>query len=47
MRNLSAGLNWYLDQDIRVMLNYIHANVDDAVESGWLHIVETRVQFEF
>ncbi len=32
--DLTLGLNWYPDDNIRVMANYIRAEVDDAPETG-------------
>ena len=50
-RNFTAGLNWYLNPNIRFMVNYIHANVKDRgnprVEDRSADIFQTRFQVAF
>ncbi len=48
--NLTLGLNWYLNPNVRVMLNYVKANVDNseaAISDGDANIFEARFQMEF
>jgi phosphate-selective porin OprO and OprP len=48
-RNLTAGLNWYLYPEVRVMANYIRARVEDranpSVDEGSANIWLIRFQF--
>jgi phosphate-selective porin OprO/OprP len=50
-RNFTAGLNWYLNRNIRFMVNYIWANVEDRadprVDDGRADIVQGRFQIVF
>jgi phosphate-selective porin OprO/OprP len=51
-RNVTVGLNWYLHRYVRLMLNYVHAAVDDretspAVEDGSADIIQARFQVAF
>jgi phosphate-selective porin OprO/OprP len=50
--NLTLGLNWYLNPNIRLMFNYIRAHVEDRktyppVDKGNANIFQTRLQFAF
>jgi phosphate-selective porin OprO/OprP len=49
--NFTAGLNWYLNWNIRLMLNYIHASVHDRedplIDDGDANIFQTRFQIHF
>jgi len=52
MWDLTAGVNWYLNPNTRVMLNYVHAEVDDRGTGGGLDsaegdIFQTRFQIDF
>ena len=44
--NLTAGINWYLRSNVRVALNYIHANVRDRedpfIDDGTANIFQGR-----
>ncbi|MEH6549939.1 MAG: porin [Pseudomonadales bacterium] len=44
--NITLGLNWYLNKDVRVMLNYINSNIDSQA-SGRMHNIQTRIQYTF
>ncbi len=50
-RNITAGLNWYLSRKIRLMVNYVHATVEDRaeppVDNGRADIIMSRIQFNF
>lgn len=51
-RDLTAGLNWYLNPNTRVMLNYVHVLVNErgnppAVDGGRAAIWQARLQLEF
>lgn len=45
--NITVGLNWYLNPNARVMLNYINADIDSRVYRGDLNIFQTRFQLAF
>lgn len=42
--DLTVGLNWYLNPNTRVMLNYVFADLDDV---GDTNIFQTRFQIDF
>ena len=46
-RNWTAGLNWYLNPNMRIMLNYVHASVDQWEYDGGLDIFQARFQADF
>ncbi|MBW2419074.1 MAG: porin [Deltaproteobacteria bacterium] len=51
-QNVTAGLNWYLWSNLRMMLNYVYADLKDTGSvlgnrSGDIHIVQTRAAIEF
>jgi len=50
--NFTAGLNWYLNPNIRLMFNYIRAHVEDQntsppIDNGYANIFQARLQFVF
>lgn len=47
MRDLSAGINWYLNRDDRLMFNCVYSDVNDTPESGQLLTFEMRMQIEY
>lgn len=52
MTNLSGGLNWYLNPNVRLMWDYIHSfvdrdNADDTDHGGQADIVMMRTQIDF
>ncbi|MFC1480291.1 porin [Candidatus Omnitrophota bacterium] len=44
MSDVTVGLNWYLNPNMRIMGNYVHSYLDDT---GDADIFLTRVQFDF
>lgn len=45
--NITLGLNWYLNPNVRVMWNYTHADLDSPIYEGDLEIFQTRFQLAF
>jgi phosphate-selective porin OprO/OprP len=47
--NITAGLNWYLNPNVRTMLNYIYADLKDRAgkEDGTSNIFQMRFQIDF
>ena len=45
LSNFTAGLNWYLNPNVRFMLNYVHA--DQRSINGQADIVQMRAQVDF
>lgn len=46
MTSITAGINWYLNPNTRMMLNYISAEADDKYD-GSVDIVQARMQVDF
>jgi phosphate-selective porin OprO/OprP len=44
-RTYTAGLNWYVNSNIRFMFNYIHADIDKLNAAGTLDTVTTGTGF--
>jgi phosphate-selective porin OprO/OprP len=47
MQDLTAGLNWYLNPNVRLMWNYIHSCVEDDTIDGSADIALMRFQVDF
>ena len=45
--NFTLGLNWYLNPNTRIMLNYVMANIEHDLYSGDLNTFQTRFQVDF
>lgn len=45
--DITLGLNWYLNQNTKFMLNYIRADIDNDTVNGNLDIFMTRTQVDF
>ena len=45
--NITAGLNWYLNPNTRMMFNYVFSQVDRTTFDGDTHIFMTRLQVDF
>jgi phosphate-selective porin OprO/OprP len=45
--NITAALNWYLNRYVRVMFNYVHADIDHVTYDGDIDMFLTRFQIDF
>jgi phosphate-selective porin OprO and OprP len=47
--NVTAGINWYLTPNVRLMANYIHGDVRErkGVQNGSLNILQSRFEIDF
>jgi len=48
--NITAGLNWIHNRNVRMLFNYVHARVQDRgttppIDDGTAHIFQTRFEF--
>ena len=45
--NFTAAVNWHLNRNVRVMFNYVHADIDHAAYDGNIDTFLTRFQVDF
>ena len=47
--NITLGLNWYLNPNVRMMFNYVYSDLEDraGVDDDDLNIFQTRLQIDF
>ena len=45
--NITVGLNWYLNANMRWMVNYVLADIEHDLYSGDMDILQTRFQVDF
>lgn len=51
--NITLGVNWYLNPNTRITLNYVHAEVEDrdsggiSIDDGSSDIIQSRFQVDF
>ncbi len=45
--NFTLGVNWYLNPNTRIMLNYVMADIDHDLYDGGLDILQARFQVNF
>jgi phosphate-selective porin OprO/OprP len=47
--NTTVGVNWYLNADTRLMVNYVSADLEERTgyDDGSVSIFETRFQIDF
>jgi phosphate-selective porin OprO/OprP len=45
--SLTLGVNWFVNQNVRITTNYIHNEIDHDLYEGDFDVVQTRFQFEF
>ena len=46
-QNATLGVNWYLNPNTRLMLNFIHAEIEHDLYEGDLNIFQSRFQIDF
>jgi len=47
MHTIMTGVNWYIDRSVRLRFNYGLASVDNSNDTGWLQILQGRLQLDF
>ncbi len=47
LEDITLGVNWYLNPNIRIMWNYVHGEVDHDLYDGDTDILQTRFQVDF
>lgn len=45
--SLTLGVNWFLNQNVKIAANYIHNEIDHDLYKGDFDVLQTRFQFEF
>lgn len=45
--SLTLGVNWFLNQNVKVSTNYIHNEIDHDLYAGDFDVVQQGFQFEF
>ncbi|MFO7931710.1 MAG: porin, partial [Desulfosalsimonas sp.] len=49
LNDLTLGVNWHLNPNVRTMINYVYADLEDraGVEDDSANIVQARFQVDF
>jgi len=47
MKDWTLAINWYLNANTRIMMNYILAEPENDLYSGEVEILQTRFQVDF
>jgi len=47
LEDITLGVNWYLNPNMRIMWNYVHGEVDHDLYDGDTDILQTRFQVDF
>jgi phosphate-selective porin OprO/OprP len=45
--SVTLGVNWFLNQNVKISTNYIHNEIDHDLYEGDFDVLQTRFQFEF
>ncbi len=48
-KNTTIGLNWYVGQNVRFLINYVHSEVDavNPLDDRDVEVMQARLQFDF